>query len=351
VDRPSGSPLAVLFRLLVTAGVVLAVSLAAGGRGDQVIRHEFEGPVYRQGVAVEFDRFLAKRQPEVVLLGNSLLLRGVDRDAFVERTGLSTERVFHGGAASALYYVMMKNVITRLEKPPRIVGILFRHVFLTEPTYRTHGGYRRNIDYYVQGEDPELDRLAFLPGMDRLEHFLTRNWALYARRAELREAVEAPFELDLVARLAGISTDEVRNRVESTFQDEVVEDDATDSGRRDAVPLSEETLDFDARVGASFLPHLIELADQAGIRLVLIRLRTRDDADPYRENPLAESMRGYDAALDAYAAERGVPVLDFVDEPRIRLEHFKNDDHLNEAGKVVFTELLAERFRSLLESE
>jgi len=104
---------------------------------------------------------------------------------------------------------------------------------------------------------------------------------------------------------------------------------------------------FEQRVASSFVPHMIRVAGEAGIELVLARCKSRVHAeDPGHETA---AMRKCDHDLTAYLGRRGVHFLDYVHEPSLKPEHYANGDHLNEEGRRVWTPLVAGDLRAVLD--
>jgi hypothetical protein len=101
------------------------------------------------------------------------------------------------------------------------------------------------------------------------------------------------------------------------------------------------SFDFPAIVEDSFLPSMIQLCQDAGVELILVRLKRRAMAEGGRERA---ELAPYLADLQAYLDRAGVTLIDFSYDPRITIEHFAIGDHLDrERGAPVFTRLLAER--------
>jgi hypothetical protein len=103
--------------------------------------------------------------------------------------------------------------------------------------------------------------------------------------------------------------------------------------------------DFPAQLERSFLPEIVRIAREAGIKLVLVRLPTRTTAENDPQSLPAwhrDWMPGYEADLFAWLAEQGVGSLDFEGDPRIPVDWFARGDHLGEEpGQAEFTKILA----------
>ncbi len=102
---------------------------------------------------------------------------------------------------------------------------------------------------------------------------------------------------------------------------------------------SKEALDFDQQVGESFLPDLIDLTRARGVQLVLVQMRILRFATPASEPP---ALRAYNEDLSAYLAANGVIYFDYSRETSLTRDYFDDPLHMNDAGKVIFTGMLAE---------
>ncbi len=93
---------------------------------------------------------LRHRQPEVVLIGDSVLGGAINSSLFASKTGMrDVELLWNGGAASAAWYLLLKNYVVASGIHPRLVCIFFRERMLTDATFRTTPTYRRFL-----GVDP-----------------------------------------------------------------------------------------------------------------------------------------------------------------------------------------------------
>jgi hypothetical protein len=114
--------------------------------------------------------------------------------------------------------------------------------------------------------------------------------------------------------------------------------------------------DFGQRVEESFLPHIIRIARENGVRLAFVRMKTRRDAarQEGRESalgphPRPDLLAQYIGGLRDYLDSHGVPMLDFTDHPHLKLHHFREHDHFSDEGQRLFTRLLAEHLKPHLQ--
>ncbi len=60
-------------------------------------------------------------------------------------------------------------------------------------------------------------------------------------------------------------------------------------------------------------------------------------------NSESEELIDYIENLKEYLLSNNIPLIDFTNDLRIKEEHFKNGDHLNENGRIVFTKMIYEQ--------
>jgi hypothetical protein len=320
-------------RPLLQTGLALAVLIAANGLVAPPNRIEVRPdprmqPRYRQRIEAE--------RPEVVLIGNSILREGVDAEALSRRTGHRCLEVVRGGAASAWWYLALKNQVVAARPLPELVVIVFRDHFLTEPGFRVTGKYRRRLDALSGADEPVLARLAYgeAPGS-----LLERSLPLYGRRAELREDLERVVKDAWVGRLLGLEPGGVDAALERVFRREALDPARLGSLQAESEAPAAGVYAFGARVEHSFLPEIVEVARAHGVRLVFARAKRRRDLAPGAEPP---ELVAYLRDLEAWLAARGIPLLDFSHDPRLVEAHYADGDHLGPEGRRLFTELLAE---------
>jgi len=98
-------------------------------------------------------------------------------------------------------------------------------------------------------------------------------------------------------------------------------------------------------VNRSFLPDIIRLTKERGIRLIAVRLKTQRIGSGNSETL---GIRQYIVDLSHYLDEQGVIFIDYGQDPRIGSEYFTDSIHLNEKGKALFTQILANDLNEIL---
>lgn len=299
-------------------------------------------PAPRQSYRLEIEA----RRAEIVLLGDSMMQLGVDGEALQQALGRTVYRIAVPGSASAAWYLITRHNVVRAEPPPAALIVFFRDTILTAPGYRVHGSYYTDVVYENTAPDDDLFvQYAYIDRMSLPERLAERYLPLYGQRLDLRAALDARLRYTLPALTLGCAPDCADSALEEVFQANNME-----PGRLgDAVAAAEsylytpENLDFRARVERSFLPEMIRLTRQRGIRLILVRFKTLRFAD---SQPAA--LQAYMRDLRAYLAERDVPLLDYSADPRVLPEYYFDSLHMTESGRAAFTRILAEDLVSLI---
>jgi len=344
-----------LLRILVPFAVLASVSSWLPLEPVQLVsRADKKAPVQRPDF-VDFRKAVAETEPRVVFLGNSILGRAVDMDLWEELVDVPTLKMNSSGSASAMWFILMKNVVGQARPRPELAVVFFRDVYLTEPAFRVYGEYEKRIFFYAADEEIELNRILYHQGADRADFFLRRHWSLYQRRSAVRSTLEDRFKYGLVGWVTGEEPDKIETSVAATFDEGEMDATAVEQAHRGAELQVDSDAHFDlpGRVGYSFLPGLVREAKRKGIRLVLCRMRTARNARGEPKGKYEEAaeryLPAYTEALRDYAETEGLGWLDFSAEDSLLLEYFERGDHFNAEGGRVFTRLLAERLRDELD--
>jgi len=321
---------AVVLALAVPVAASLSVRQAEDSRKE---RHRAD---LRQGIAGR----------DAVLIGNSILQKGVDVRQLSRLTGRDITRLWRGGSASAWWYLAVKNIVLQAEPKPGLVVILFRDTFLTRPGYRVHGGHREELQLLATACEPELDKLAYGRSGNPLDTWLRRNWRLYGRRRDLRSGFEEALEARIERQFPHAEPGKFEDAAEDTF-DERRMDSKLLQAALDAAedPERDDVLDFGANIGESFLPLIIDMLQAADVPLVLVRMRR----SPGKRADHDERLYSYLDDLRAYLADRDVPLIDFGPDERLVDAHYESGDHLSDTGMSRFTGMMAQGLSPFLD--
>jgi hypothetical protein len=334
--------------------LVFSLGLAAALVVSSVVLSARNGVEYPRASIIERDpeidpvlvASLAEEEPDLVLLGNSMLGEGVDEVLFSSLTGKNAYKLGINGAASAVWYLVIKNVIAPLDDPPEAVVLFFRDSFLTQPGFRVDGKYFAKVERYAGPGENLLDRLAYLDGMSRGSYFATKWLPLYGEREDIRARIVGTAKFGMTQQALGADSLAVELAIAGTFADSNMNPDLLTAAQLEAesTPAVQAHFDFAAGLDKSFLPEMVGILREKDIDLVLVRVKRRRDLRP--DSRPAE-LETYIEDLSGYLAAKGVPFLDYTNETSLAAEHFGKGDHLNESGREVFTRLLAGDLRSL----
>jgi hypothetical protein len=301
------------------------------------------GPKLDNVIRQNHTKAIVKHEPQIVLIGDSTLVKGVDAGRLSEQLDTSVYSIGLPGSASTLWYLIIKNNIVAAPVKPKYLVIFFRDTMLTMPGYRVQGQYLEQIDEYASPEDELLLERAFIGLMNPLEQFAEAYIPIYAARWQIREEIETR-RIYASARITGCSP----KCEEAAFSHVFGDDNMSEKGLNESISAADEnlytprTLDFGRQVEKSFLPELMRLSRENNIQLVLVRMKTFQFAQPFPD------LDGYIDDLAMYARTSNVIVLDFADDLRLPSDLYMDILHLNDRGRVAFTDILAEDLKPFL---
>jgi hypothetical protein len=290
---------------------------------------------------------LGKKQPEVVLIGDSVLGGSIDPRLFARETGLrNVEVLWNGGAASAAWYLLLKNYIAASRIHPRLVCIFFRERMLTDATFRTTPTYRRFLESIRHEKEPVYRAILQgdeTEGQSTLGRVIDWLYPLNKRRHVQQEKISRlAFR---VAEGGSASIGPLRRRVNEIFdvamlRDEIMNESTEVSG--------EKPEEFTADPKRNFLPHMVETAKQAGIPLCFAREKRYPLPDG--TTPQSEPLQRYMADLRSWLESRGCAFVDLTNDPKPDQTMYTKpgDDHIRPGAKEQVTKIYAEKLLPLL---
>jgi hypothetical protein len=306
------------------------------------------GPQFKPNVRRDRIDAISIYQPELVLIGDSVLYLGVDQEGLSEELGMETYSIGVPGSGSAVWYLILKNVVLGASHRPKYAAIVFRDTMLTTPSFRTTGRYFGLVDDFAGRREPLVSQLAFIDQMSPIEKLAEQYLPLYSARWEIREGLDSRIRYmpsSLLLDCSAECTDEAMN---SIFGRERVDVVALNQAVEDAgeTLYAPEALDFDEQIDRSFLPATIQLAQENEITLIFVRTRTLMFPE-YASEPVA--LRNYMESLNAYISGHRAHYLDFAHDERIKDEYFFDPLHFSAAGQEAFTQILADELKVFLE--
>lgn len=291
---------------------------------------------------------LRAKQPDLILIGDSMLDSRIDVPLLEKQLGEGrrVEALWNGGAASAGWYLMLKNYVIASEVRPRLVCIFFRDRLLTDPSFRTEGIFRGFLESTMRDDEP-IARFVlgddFGTGASAMERMVTRVYRLNARRRIEQEKINrAMFQVVTSSRESARA---LKRQVKETFdvvrlRGEVLAE-STEVGSADAGP-------FDLSPNHSFLPHIVDDAKRAGLPLCFVRVKRHPGVDSRVWQSAA--LRNYIVELGAWLRTQGCVFIDETDDPAFSPDMYLkgDDDHIGPWAKARSTEIYARKLRGLL---
>jgi hypothetical protein len=222
-------------------------------------------------------------KPDVIFVGNSMLLHGIDIGSFSQLTGYKTMRIVSLGSMDAWQFAVVKNVIGSATHKPKFVVLTTRHCIITTPNARASGQYRPIIDKLSGPQDKEKVLFDLAYG---------------------KPAIGFP--------------------------------DVTGLNLWDFQKVGED----------SFLPYMLRIAKDQKYTLVIARHRNRPDQN-FAQHWGNEQRKKYTGDLKAYIEANGGIFLDYVPFDVLKEALYGDGDHLNAAGMKVWTAKMAEDIKEL----
>ncbi|MEO7723584.1 MAG: hypothetical protein ABIU29_02685 [Chthoniobacterales bacterium] len=290
-------------------------------------------------------KHLRKTQPEVVMIGDSVLGGSINPKLFAQETGLrSVELLWNGGAASAAWYLLLKNYVVAAEIHPQLVCIFFRERMLTDATFRTTPTYRRFLESLRHPKEPVYRMVLQSDEEDKsaLGRFIDWLYPLNTRRHVQQEKISR-FAFRVAA--GGVSIGPLRRRVNEIFdpvklREEIMNESAEISG--------EKPEEFSADPKRNFLPHIVDVAKQAGLRLCFVREKRYPLPDGTTPQP--EDIQRYMNDLRQWVESQGCLFVDLTNnlKPDQSMYTKPGDDHIRKGAKDEATKIYADKLRPLL---
>ena len=304
------------------------------------------GPQFDEHVRQTYINALDQKQPDILLLGDSMLAPAVDETVLQNQLGHKTMLVSLPGTASTIWYLMIKNNIVLAEHKPKYLAIFFRDSMMTVPGYRVSGRYFEQIDEFATPDDTLLIQRAYINQMTPLDKLMERYVPLYGSRWTIRRSIDYYMRHGLGKALLHCDAGCTDKAMEAVF----AADNLDVTFLSDAIAASDDyiytngRLDFHQQVGQSFLPEIVRLCRENKIQLVLVRMPIRRFEKPGTE---PKGLAAYIKVLANYSNENGVPFFD-LDKKELSGEYFSDDVHLNKQGEAIFTQWLTEALRPVV---
>lgn len=292
-----------------------------------------------------FDSALLKRiqarRPDFVLIGDSLLGYSIEPAVLEQSIGeKKVELLWHGGAASAAWYLYLKNFVVGAGVHPRRVFIFIHDGVLTDARFRTTGKYAQQLQRLCRKEEPLLRELTKPTRQQRwwLPRLVATVFTADSNRAHYQEKLDRLIRR-AVARNRNAAR-ELEAKANQTF-------DVANVRADEPVVTTEQEKPFDSVVGTSFLPPILALARDNNFLITFVRPKKRPGPDA--EFDAKPTMQAYYSALRDYLAPSGCDIVDLTNDPAITSDMFVDSVHIAAPARSRYTthfaEILADHFR------
>jgi hypothetical protein len=301
------------------------------------------GPKFSKAIRLDLQKPINDQRPQDILLGNSVIVNGLDGDLFQSLTGRITLPYAFNGAASAYYYLILKNIIITAQTKPEFILLFFIDNWLTRPDLMVSGGpYLQIMDEVAGDNETVLLHKAYINRLDPVVAYLDGHLMLFGERQTIKVKLDARLKYplsDWFLNCGKVCLDTALDK--AFFYDNMLQvADATNIYRDE---WSGSEWDFPGRLTDSFLSDILGIARQNGIRLVFVREKNARFMTLEEETA---DMRRYFQDLATYLSAEGIPLLDFSHDPALGVELFHDQMHFTPQARPVFTRLVAEKFIS-----
>lgn len=232
-------------------------------------------------------RQLIQQDPQVVLLGPEWL---TSQDEAQEIAAIAQRRVIRltaHRAGTAWQYLAVKNILPE----GKVAIFFFADWQLTFPEYYADSG-REDLAYLAEGEEPEVERLAYQGRMPELEFRLRRDWPLYACRSGVQKQLNDWFSPPALSGVFG------RERHDAAWQNK---HDQAEARARSV--YDNRMWDFSREWNRSFLPLILQECARKQIHPVFVECMGRTKTS-------GEAAVAYREALRKYLAVENAEYLD-----------------------------------------
>lgn len=302
--------------------------------------------IFSHSNKIELIKELEEIQPDLIFIGNSMVPSRIDKTHIKKSTGKTGYIIYRGGIMSSVWYLIVKNIVAVSNVKTEAVYIFFRDTYLTEPHYRSTETFKQYIDWYSSENEEVINHILSSEKSlkYRYKDFLTKTYPLLQFNKVMR--IEISIFASWMTR--SIPLYSFRN-FESSYANNLfqINNLRTASADGENMRRSKVELNFDRALNMSFLPYIIDVAKQNNINLVFVRVqrRPRKDAPPL-EGPL---LKKYISDLEKYLEDQNIGYYDFTGHPEINIDVYGPGDHLNEAGKTIFTNIFIDNIGGKLQ--
>ena len=283
--------------------------------------------------------------PEILLIGNSMLYTRIDIDELREISGKRISWLTKSGGASACWYLYLKNIITESGAQPAHTVIFFRDTVLTSPAYRTTGQYGDYLKRIQSKDEPVIKQVLasnHLPALG-LSAKIQSFYEIDSQPRVFQSSVhDLALDITKINLPKKARKDDMNNRfsVDNLRHDLALENVGYSTPRTSR----NETHNFSADPDTSFLPHILELSQNLKTNLIFYQVKNTLER---KEHPLPADYTSYLVDLKNYLQAQNALTLE-EEAGGIPPSWFAEGDHISKNHRIEYTRLFWNKIKGSL---
>lgn len=341
-SRPQGFMRLVIWFILslgVPCWLLHMSDARAGGAGEAAVP---AGPTKGTGATtIDVKKTIAAlqaAQPDYIGIGNSMLFSrlGHTPDEMSALTGKKFFFILKNGSTSAIWYLVLKNIVAASGVHPKLVFFFIRDNELTAPLPDSESNDSPFLKSLRGPEEPELDRLMGLTAGQNgnavsLKHRF-QDWFRFPGWTDRLPRALIDISMDIGG--AGESKKAQRFALADRFSlDHLRGDLASDRPAADSDsglaldPYNLPGSSCEESMAAAPLTEIMKVAANHSLKLLFFRVKRRPDADGNVANE-PDAMKAYASRLKTVIEAQGGLFFDETYDPTIRLSDYLDGDHI-----------------------
>ena len=296
---------------------------------------------YKTGLVEE----LRQQNPEILLIGNSMLYTRIDMDELRKISGKRISWLTKSGGASACWYLYLKNIVQESGVQPAHTVIFFRDTVLTSPAYRTTGQYGDYLKRIQSEEDPVFKKVLLSNHLPALG-LSAKIQLFYAIDSQPRVFQSSVHDLALDITKINLTKKERKDDMNIRFSVDNLRHDLALENMGYSTPGTSrnETTNFSADPNTSFLPHIMELAQNLNTNLIFYQVQNTQER---KGRPLPEDYTSYLVDLKNYLQLQNALTLE-EEAGAIPPNWVAEGDHISKNHRAEYTRLFWNKIKGSL---
>ena len=302
------------------------------------------------------DNIIAQ-EPDYVFIGNSMLETRIDKDELESLTGKPVILLVSGGSRSPSWWLELKNNVAASNLKNITAFIFFRDRELTSSKVSRTSILARSMARKSMSEEGELDRILELnkTSTDRMLDYVYGVYPILLYRPLAEQILSRLAATPLMVDLFSLSVLRIMDLEDETKYESKLEEfsklkrdtnDVFDLGNMRRIAQGDQLFgdyaSFKEQSDKSTLPLMINLAREAEIKLVFIRVQKRPSAVRIISQD-DEDLAIYLHDLKEYLVRNNVGFYDFTGDPNIPSEYYLEGDHIAPEYMPAYTRNFADR--------